>query len=98
MSFAQGVTTGSINGRVLDNNDSPLSGANIVATHIPTGSVYGAVADFDGFYRITNMKSGGPYTLMISYVGFEDYKQEGILISLGESKRISSQACFLRRC
>ena len=91
MSFAQGVTTGSINGRVLDNNDSPLSGANIVATHIPTGSVYGAVTDFDGFYRITNMKSGGPYTLMISYVGFEDYKQEGILISLGESKRISTK-------
>ena len=91
MSFAQGVTTGSINGRVLDNNDSPLSGANIVATHIPTGSVYGAVADFDGFYRITNMKSGGPYTLMISYVGFEDYKQEDILISLGESKRISTK-------
>lgn len=91
MSFAQGVTTSSINGRVLDNNDGPLPGANIVATHVPTGSVYGAVTDFDGFYRITNMKSGGPYTLTISYVGFDDYTQDGFSLSLGESKRISTK-------
>ena len=89
MSYAQGVTTSSINGRVLDNNGGPLPGANIVATHIPTGSVYGAVTDFDGFYRITNMKSGGPYNFAISYVGFEDYTNNGFSLSLGESKRIS---------
>jgi len=90
MSFAQGVTTSSINGRVLDNNGGPLPGANIVVTHVPTGSVYGAVTDFDGFYRITNMKSGGPYNLTISYVGFEDYTNNGFSLSLGESKRIST--------
>ena len=65
-SFAQGVTTSSIAGRVLDNTENPLPGANIVATHIPTGSIYGAITDFDGFYRITNLKSGGPYNLTIS--------------------------------
>ena len=90
MSYAQGVTTSSINGRVLDNNGGPLPGANIVATHVPTGSVYGAVTDFDGFYRITNMKSGGPYNLSISYVGFEDFTNNGFVLSLGESKRIST--------
>ncbi len=91
MSFAQGVTTSSINGRVLDNNDGPLPGANIIATHVPTGSVYGAVTDFDGFYRLTNMKSGGPYTLTITYVGFQDFKKEGFSLSLGESKRVSTK-------
>ncbi|MFT5890219.1 MAG: outer membrane receptor protein involved in Fe transport [Dokdonia sp.] len=91
MSFAQGVTTSSINGRVLDNTDGPLPGATIIATHVPTGSVYGAVTDFDGFYRITNMKSGGPYNLSITYVGFQDFKKEGFGLSLGESKRISTK-------
>lgn len=62
-SLAQGVTTSSIAGRVLDNTEGPLPGANIVATHVPTGSVYGAVTDFDGFYRLPNLKSGGPYNL-----------------------------------
>lgn len=90
MSFAQGVTTSSINGRVLDNTETPLPGANVIAVHVPTGSVYGAITDFDGFYRMTNMKSGGPYNLTISYVGFEDFVKNGINLSLGESKRVSA--------
>ncbi|MBE15512.1 MAG: carboxypeptidase regulatory-like domain-containing protein [Dokdonia sp.] len=90
MSFAQGVTTSSITGRVLDNTETPLPGANIVAVHVPTGSVYGAITDFDGFYRITNMRSGGPYNLTISYVGFEDYTNNGFNLSLGEAKRVSA--------
>ena len=90
MSFAQGVTTSSINGRVLDNTETPLPGANVIAVHVPTGSVYGAITDFDGFYRITNMKSGGPYNLSISYVGFEDFINNGINLTLGETKRISA--------
>lgn len=90
MSFAQGVTTSSINGRVLDNTETPLPGANVIAVHVPTGSIYGAITDFDGFYRITNMKSGGPYTLTISYVGFEDFANNGFVLSLGESKRMSA--------
>ncbi len=90
MSYAQGVTTSSINGRVLDNTESPLPGANVVAVHVPTGSVYGAITDFDGFYRISNMRSGGPYNLTISYVGFEDFKNEGFSLTLGESKRVST--------
>ncbi len=89
-SFAQGVTTSSIAGRVLDNTENPLPGANVVATHVPTGSVYGAITDFDGFYRITNMKSGGPYNVTISYVGFEDFTDNGFRLALGESKRIST--------
>jgi len=87
--FAQGVTTAGINGRVVDNTDTPLLGANVVAVHVPTGSKYGAITDFDGFYRITNMRSGGPYTITISYVGFEDYVQSGVNLQLGDAKRIS---------
>lgn len=89
-SFAQGVTTSSISGRVLDNTENPLPGANIVATHVPTGSVYGAVTDFDGFYRLTNLKPGGPYNITITYVGFEDYTLNGFSLSLGETKRVSA--------
>lgn len=88
-SLAQGVTTSSISGRVLDNTEGPLPGANIIATHVPTGSVYGAVTDFDGFYRLPNLKSGGPYNVTITYVGFEDYALNGFSLSLGETKRIS---------
>jgi len=89
--FAQGVTTSSMNGKITDNNDQPLPGANVLAVHTPTGTQYGVVTDFDGFYRIPNMRVGGPYTLKISYVGFEDILLEGLFLRLGDSERISRQ-------
>ncbi|MFK7832874.1 MAG: carboxypeptidase regulatory-like domain-containing protein [Winogradskyella sp.] len=89
VAFAQGVTTASINGQVTEASGSALPGANIVAVHTPSGTTYGAVTDFDGYYRISNMRTGGPYTVTISYVGFKESKDEAVFLGLGESKRIS---------
>jgi hypothetical protein len=54
--FAQGVTTSSINGQITDQNAKALPGANIIAVHQPTGTKYGVISDFDGFYRVPNMR------------------------------------------
>lgn len=91
MSFAQGVTTSSIGGQVTDEQGEPLPGASVIAIHIPTGSKYGAATDYKGYYRISNMRTGGPYSVTISYVGFKDFVQEGITLQLGQSKRISTK-------
>lgn len=91
MSFAQGVTTSAINGRVLDTSGEPLPGANVVALHQPSGTQYGAMTDFDGFYRISNMRVGGPYLITITYVGFETFTAGNINLSLGESRNISAE-------
>ena len=91
VAFAQGVTTASLGGQVTDAQGEPLPGATVVAIHVPTGSKYGAATDFDGYYRISNMRTGGPYTITISYVGFENFVKEGVTLQLGESKRISTQ-------
>ena len=87
--FAQGVTTASIGGKVTDDQGQPLPGANVVVLHISSGSTYGAATDFDGFYRISNMRAGGPYKITISYVGFNDFIRENITLALGQSERIS---------
>ncbi len=89
--YAQGVTTSAIGGKVTDNTGGPLPGANVVAIHSPTGTKYGATTDFDGFYRISGMRTGGPYTVTISYVGFNDFKKENVILQLGQSERISTQ-------
>ncbi|MFT7428775.1 MAG: hypothetical protein ACI9IZ_001264, partial [Nonlabens sp.] len=65
------VTTSSINGRIMETIDTaqePLLGATIVALHGPTGTNYGTSTDIEGYYRISNMRVGGPYTITISYV------------------------------
>jgi hypothetical protein len=87
--FAQGVTTASINGQVTEANGNPLPGASIVAIHTPSGTTYGVATDFDGYYRISNMRTGGPYSITISYVGFKEFKDENVFLNLGDSQKIS---------
>lgn len=88
-SFGQGVTTSSLNGQVTDAAGEPLPGANIVAIHTPTGTKYGAASDFDGYFRISNMRSGGPYAITISYVGFKDFSQADVFLQLGQTIAIN---------
>jgi hypothetical protein len=86
------VTTSSINGRIMENIDTaqePLLGATIVAVHGPTGTNYATSTDIEGYYRISNMRVGGPYTISITYVGKREEKLENIFLQLGESERIS---------
>jgi outer membrane receptor for ferrienterochelin and colicin len=89
--FSQGNTRSSINGTILDENNEPLGGANIQAIHTPSGTSYGSVTDFDGHYRIPNMRVGGPYKITISYVGYENYEKTTVHLQLGQTLNISYQ-------
>ena len=91
LAFSQGVTTSSIGGQVTDQNGEPLLGASVVALHTPSGTTYGAATDFDGYYRISGMRTGGPYTITLSYVGFNDDVKNNVFLNLGSTERISSQ-------
>ncbi len=82
--FGQGVTTSSIRGKVLDENNEPLPGANITAIHGPTGTFYGTSTDDQGFYRLDNVRVGGPYTITTSFVGYTDVQYTDIFLRLGE--------------
>ncbi len=82
------VTTASLNGQVSDANET-LIGANVFAVHTPTGSTYGVSTDADGYFRLSNMRVGGPYTLTVSYTGYEDYVKTDLYLSLGQSVKIN---------
>lgn len=87
--FSQGITTSSINGKVLD-GETPLLGANIVATHVPSGTQYGTISDMDGLFRIPNMRVGGPYIINITYVGYKNFVRENVILQLGQTFRINA--------
>ena len=88
--FAQGTTTASISGRIIDENGEPLPGATVRAIHTPTGTEWGNVADFDGFFRLPALKVGGPYTITVSFVGFENKEREGVYLSLGQTYNLNT--------
>ena len=83
------VTTSSISGVIFDDANIELEGANVVATHIPTGTPYGAVTNQDGRFNMVNMRVGGPYTVSISYIGFNQQDFDNIFLTLGKSETIS---------
>ncbi|GAA4309396.1 TonB-dependent receptor [Compostibacter hankyongensis] len=83
------VTTSAINGRVTGGDGSGLPGATVVAVHGPTGTRYGTVTDASGFYNLPNMNVGGPYTLNVTFLGYNEYKEEGINLTLGQTSRFN---------
>ena len=83
------ITTSSISGVVVDDANMELEGANVVAVHIPTGTTYGVVTNQDGRFNMVNMRVGGPYTVTISYIGFNQQNVEDVYLTLGKSETIS---------
>ncbi|MDD5508557.1 MAG: carboxypeptidase regulatory-like domain-containing protein [Bacteroidales bacterium] len=79
------VTTSGINGRVTNMNNEPLPGATVIITHEASGSMYGTVTDPDGFFRILNMRVGGPYKVTISFIGYKNQVIENIYLNLGQT-------------
>ncbi len=86
--FSQGVTTAAMNGLVTDQNGEALPGANVVAVHVESGTVYGSSVRTGGAYNIPNMRVGGPYTVTASFVGFTDQVEQDIYLSLGQNLRL----------
>ncbi|MGN1210534.1 MAG: TonB-dependent receptor domain-containing protein, partial [Candidatus Cryptobacteroides sp.] len=83
-SFAQ-VTTASLGGRIVDDNGAPVVGATIVATHTPSGTVYGAVTNSEGRYAVNGMRAGGPYSVAISCLGYQSLTYTDVTLKLAEA-------------
>ena len=82
--YSQGNTNSAMTGKVSD-KDASLPGASVLAIHTPSGTKYSASTDADGYFRISNMRTGGPYQLVLSYVGYKTETLENIFLSLGET-------------
>ena len=63
------VTTGSLNGKVLNAQQEGVSGASVIAIHLPSGTTYETTSRADGRFQIINMRVGGPYSVTVAYTG-----------------------------
>jgi hypothetical protein len=85
--FSQ-ITTSGMNGKVTGPDGASLPAATVVATHVPTGTVFGAITDAGGFFRLPNMDVGGPYTVKVTFVGYESWTKENIYLTLGQTNKV----------
>ncbi len=92
---AQSVTNAQILGIVTDEKGEPLVAATVQAKHIPSGTIYGVYTREDGRFNIPNMRVGGPYTVTVNYIGYKNYEEANIYLSLGQN--LTAQEVLLNR-
>lgn len=81
-SFGQ-VTSSSVSGIVKSETGESLPGATVQLIHVPSGTSYGASANESGKYIIPGVRVGGPYKIIVSFVGYQSTEINNVFTSLG---------------
>src|SRR5215471_5377506 len=79
-------TTGTINGRALDETGQPISGATITLTRHDTGDMRNFTSGSTGEFVFTSIQPG-IYDLSVKAQGFKNFEKKGIALS--SSDRLS---------
>ncbi|MFN2415495.1 MAG: carboxypeptidase regulatory-like domain-containing protein [Pyrinomonadaceae bacterium] len=74
------VTTGSLQGVVLDPNNAAVAGATVKITNLETGISREATTNAEGFYRVTNLNSGERYRIDVTASGFAPRAIENVVV------------------
>ena len=85
------VTTSSMGGKVTVGSASgeEVIGATVQAVHEPSGTRYAAVTNIDGRFNIQGMRTGGPYAVTVSYIGYQSKTIKGVTLELGETYNLN---------
>ena len=85
------ITTSSMTGKVTldDEKGEEVIGATVVAVHEPSGTRYTAVTNTSGRFSINGMRTGGPYNVTVSYIGYQSKTLKGIVLQLAETYNIA---------
>ena len=85
------VTTSALSGKVtMADTKEEVIGATIQAIHDPSGTKYAAVTNSNGRFTIQGMRNGGPYSVAISYIGYETKTFRNIVLELGETYNLNA--------
>lgn len=84
MSVSAQVTTSALQGKILAGTE-PLVGATVIVKHEPSGTTYSIASNVEGSFYLQGLRTGGPYRVEVSYVGYKKAVIEGITLRLGET-------------
>ena len=79
---AQGITTGGVNGTVVDPKGAVIPSAKITVTNVATGAVYTQTSRSDGEFSVLALPLG-VYKLTISASGFEVLTVNDVNVTIG---------------
>ena len=82
---AQGVTTGAVSGRVVDDTGAPVVGASISVVNTTTGATSRATATRDGRYLVQGLEVGGPYSVTARKPGYVPQMRDGQMMTVSQN-------------
>ncbi len=77
-------TTGSISGRIVDDQGAAVPGATVTGRSEATGFVRTSVTDGEGIFRLTALPVG-TYDLTAELPGFSKVESKGIVVNVGQT-------------
>ena len=80
-------TTSSIRGEVTSGG-SPVANAEVVVTHVPSGSRSTATTGPDGGFSLAGLRVGGPFTVAVTASGMQGVQITDIFLQAGQPFRI----------
>ena len=84
------ITNSALSGKVtMQDTKEEVIGATVQAVHDPSGTKYAAITNVDGRFNIQGMRNGGPYTVTISYIGYDTKTFKDIYLQLGETYNLN---------
>lgn len=75
-------TTSSMRG-VVTSGGSPVAGATVKVTHVPTGTVNTVTSNDSGSFIINGLRVGGPFTVAVVADGYAEYSVTDIFTQIG---------------
>ena len=88
-------TTSQLTGKIVSERAEKLEGATITAIHEPTKNTFITQSKPDGYFHLFNLKPGGPYTIIVSFTGFESLKKQNYFLDFNAVTWRKRLACAL---
>ena len=87
--FAQvGAATAQLSGTVTDPSGGAIAGATVNLRNTATDTTYNATANDQGYFTVANLPPGN-YELKVSYSGFANFTQTGIVLQVAQVATIN---------
>ena len=87
--WAQGATSQTLSGTVVDSSGAVLPGADVAAKHTDTGVVTNAVTNAEGVFSIPALRIG-TYTVTITLQGFKTSVIQNVVLTAGSPANVKA--------
>ena len=84
-------TNSHVSGIVKSEKNEILQKATVTAVHEPTKNTYKTQTNATGYFYFSNIKPGGPYSITISYTGFESLSKSNLFLNYSRTNFYSYQ-------